>query len=72
MLGKVVEAVYHTPRNTLLTHVPETKGTRFYCGAQDPEIQAKLQGDVTLVLFEPADTLGLKEAVVGKDVVWNL
>lgn len=48
------------------------KAPGFTVGHKILQIQAKLQGDVTLVLFEPADTLGLKEAVVGKDVVWNL
>lgn len=50
------------------------KATNLCCGAQHKilQIQPEVQGELTLVPFDPADTLGLKEAMVGKEVVWKL
>lgn len=68
MLYQVIEVIYPTSGNILLTHVPEKKATNFCYGTRHKilQMQPDMQADLTLVYFDLGDTLGLKEAWMKK------
>lgn len=71
MPHQIMEAISPTPRNTLLTHVPETKGYQLLLwGIRSCRLRLKCE--LTLVPFDPENASSLNESVVGQDVVWNV
>lgn len=69
-LHQIMEAVYPTPRYTLLIHVRNKRLPTFAVSIRS--CRSRLKCKLTLVPFDPENTLGLNESVVRQDVVWNV